>query len=151
MSGRTPGDKKDPQPTLDDLSGVDTTNPLLKPVATITLDEEPEPAIEPSATQLLNPIDDAPTDPKQKARPAAVKVLDVSADGPMTQPMRRRAALKSDAFESLSPLAAVKRDDASRGPPAPWKKTSVWTPGLVVLTLIGVLMLMLALFVLLRS
>ena len=136
--------------TLDDLPGVDTTNPLLTPVATTTLDEEPNGPLEPSATQLLNPIDDVATDPRQKARPAA-KVLDVSADGPVTQPLRRRAALKPDAFESLSPLAPVKRDDASRGPPAAWTKTSVWTPGLVVLTIVGVLMLLFAIFVLLRA
>lgn len=133
--------------TLDDLPGVDTTNPLLKPVATITLDEDP---LEPSATQLLNPVDDVPTDPRQRARPAT-KVLDVSADGPVTQPLRRRAALKSDAFESLSSLPAVKKDDASRGPPAAWTKTSVWTPGLVALTIVGVLMLLFAIFVLLRA
>jgi hypothetical protein len=137
--------------TLDDLPSVDTTNRILKPVATITLDEEPPP--EPSATQLLNPIDDVPTDPKQRARPtkAHAPVLDVHADAVATQP-RRRTALKSDAFESAPTLMpAARKEEGPRGPPAAWKKTSVWTPGLVVLTAVGVAMLLLAIVVLLRS
>lgn len=146
--------------TLDDLPSVDTTNRILKPVATITLDEEPPP--EPSATQLLDPvtsrgasppIDDVPTDPKQRARPTTVHapVLDVQADAVATQP-RRRASLKSDAFESAPTLMpAARKEEGPRGPPAAWQKASVWTPGLIVLTVVGVAMLLLAIVVLLRS
>lgn len=153
------GEKKPPgavEATLDDLPSVDTTNPILRPVATITLDEEPPP--EPSATQLLAPvtsraIDDVPTDPKQRARPTTVHapVLDVQADAVATQP-RRRASLKSDAFESAPTLMpAARKDEGPRGPPAAWQKASVWTPGLIVLTVVGVAMLLLAIVVLLRS
>ncbi|MDP1821665.1 MAG: hypothetical protein Q8L48_00400 [Archangium sp.] len=154
------GEKKPPgavEATLDDLPSVDTTNRILKPVATITLDEEPLP--EPSATQLLDPItsrpsiDEVPTDPKQRARPttAHAPVLDVQADAVATQP-RRRVSLKSDAFESAAALTpASRKDDGHRGPPSAWQKTSVWTPGLIVLTVVGVAMLLLALVVLLRS
>lgn len=147
-------EKKPPgavEATLDDLPAVDTTNPVLKPVATLTLDEDPLP--EPSATQLLTPIDDVPTNPKQRARPtsAHAPVLDVQADAVATQP-RRRAALRSDAFESAPNLMpASRKDDGLRGPPAAWQKTSVWTPGLIVLTVVGVAMLLVAIVVLLRS
>lgn len=146
-------EKKPPgavEATLDDLPAVDTTNRVLRPVATLTLDEEPPP--EPSATQLLDPvIEDVPTDPKQRARPTTVHapVLDVQANA-VAQP-RRRASLKADAFESASSLQPTRKDEGARGPPAAWQKTSVWTPGLVVLTAVGVVMLLVALVVMLRS
>ena len=140
------------QATQDDLGSVDTTNPLLKPVATITLDEEPPP--EPSATQLLNPIDDVPTDPKQKAQPRPTKaqapVLDVSVDGAATL-KKKRAPLKADAFESFGALPPLGEKDGPRGAPAPWEKPAVWTPALVALTVVGVLMLLLAVVLLLRG
>lgn len=148
MSDKPPGDQQEPlvDGTLDDLRPVDT-NPVLRPVpaATITLDEEP--AAAPSATQLLEPIDDAPTDPKVRV-PTSVGTPVVLGESRDTTP-RKRASLKSDAFES-SPALAPRRDEvARRGPPPPWEKTTVWTPGLIALALAGVFALLVALFVLL--
>ena len=134
--------KKEPS-TLDDLNSV-VTSPILKPVAaTATLDEEPPP----SETQLLNPVDEGPTD----LRRPAVKLLGVSADAAVTQP-RRRAPIKSDGFESSSSLAPAPNGEMTpRGPPPAWQKAAVWTPGLIALTLAGVMMLLVVLFVLLRA
>lgn len=138
--------KKDPaavETTLDDLHSVDT-NPILKAVsATLTLDEEPVSL--PSATQLLTPIDEAPTD----LRRPAVKSLGVSAA--VTQ-RRRKSPMKSDGFESSPSLAPAAKDAAApRGPPPAWRKTAVWTPGLLALSFAGVMMLLVVLFVLLRA
>ena len=137
--------KKEVEATLDDLPSV-ATNPIMKAVgATITLDEEPIPV--PGETQLLTAVDEGPTD----LRRPAVQLIGVSADAAATQP-RRRAPLKSDAFESSPALAPTSRDEsAPRGPPAAWEKAAVWTPGLIALTAVGVLMLLVVLFVLLRG
>lgn len=145
MSGRTPGDKNGPsvEATLDDLPSVDT-NPMLKPVATITLDEDPLPA--PSATQLLEPVAEVPTDLKIRA-PAAQVIGDSAVVVP-----RRRAPLKPDAFESAPSLAPARRDEVvPRGAPAPWQKASVWTPGLVALTVAFIAMVLVVIVVLVRG
>lgn len=149
MSGRTPGDGKNGavEATLDDLPTVDTS-PLLKPVgATLTLDEEPLPA--PSATQLLEPVQEVPTDPKIHLPAAPGQVIGVSE----AMTTRRKGPLKADAFESAPSLAPARREEAPvrRGAPAPWEKAQVWTPGLIVLTLVGVAMSMLGLYVLLQG
>lgn len=153
MSGKKPGQPEDPAAvvaTLDDLSPVDTA-PSLRPVATptITLDEEARP--EPSATQILDPVEDHPAQKAVRAapRPTGVHALDVSADAPSVQ-ARRRAALKSDAFESFPSLGQTRPEEA-RGAPAPWKKASVWTPGLVAMTVMFVALVLVALVILLRS
>ncbi len=137
--------KKDVEATLDDLPSV-VTSPILKAVSpNITLDEEPVAA--PGATQLLTPVDEGPTD----LRRPAVQLIGVSADAAPTQP-RRRVPLKSDGFESSSALSPARKEEvAPRGPPPAWQKATVWTPGLIALTIVGVLMLLVVLFVLLRA
>jgi hypothetical protein len=150
VSSRKPGDPKDPaavEATLDDLAPVDS-DPSLVPVTTsTTLDEEPGP--EPSATQILDPVVDAPK--KAAPRPTGVHTLDVSADAPSTQ-ARRRAALKSDAFESFPSLGQARSEEvAPRGPPPAWKKTSAWTPGVVAMAVMLVALLLVGLVILLRS
>ena len=142
VSGRTPGDEKNGavEATLDDLPTVDTS-PSLKPVgATLTLDEEPLPV---SATQLLEPVPDLPV-------PAAPgQVIGVSA----AITTRRKGPLKADAFESAPSLAPTRKEEGPvlRGAPAPWEKARVWTLGLIVLTVVGVAMLILGLYVLLQG
>jgi len=155
VSGRKPGDPKDPaavEATLDDLSPVDTNPVLPRIAATITLDEEDKP--EPSATQILDPVEDVATKKQRPAapRPTGVHKLDVSADAPSVQ-ARRRAALKSDAFESFPSLDQAHSEDgaAPRGPPPAWKSTSVWTPGLVAMAVMFVALLLVALVILLRG
>lgn len=150
MSSKPPGGKKEPtvEATLDDLRPVDTS-PVLRPVsATITLDEEP--AAAPSATQLLDPIDDAPTDPKVRI-PTALAVPLVLGESRDATP-RKRVSIKSDAFESSPALgaAAQKNGVSARGPPPAWQKTGVWTPGLIVLTITGGSMLLVAIFIVLQ-
>lgn len=151
VSGKTPGDKKEPvvEATLDDLRPVDT-NPVLKPIsaATITLDEEPAPA--PSATQLLDPVEDAPTDPRRRI-PTAVATPQLLGESRDTTP-RKRVSIKSDAFESSPALggAPQRHEVVPRGPPPAWQRAEVWTPGLIVLGILGVLLLLVALFVLLQ-
>lgn len=133
--------------TLDDLRSVDT-DPLLKRVGpTMTLDEVPERA--PGDTQLLSPVeDDSPTDPRVRIPVVAVS-LGESREAPATLP-RRRAPLKSDAFES-SPQLVAARAVEPRGPPPAWEKASAWTPMVVVLAAIGAALVLVALFVILRS
>lgn len=150
MSGKPPGDEKPPvvDTTLDDLRPVDT-NPILKKVgATITLDEEP--AAAPSTTQLLDPIEDVPTDPKVRI-PTSVATPQVLGESRDTTP-RKRVSIKSDAFESSPALGVTSRRDevVPRGPPPAWEKSALWTPGLIVLAITGVLMLLVAMFVLLQ-
>ena len=149
MSGRTPGDGKNGavEATLDDLPTVDT-RPILKPVgATITLDEEPLPP--PSATQLLDPVEELPKDPKIQVPAAAGQVIGVSE----ALTTRRKGPLKADAFESAPSLPPTRKEEGPvlRGAPAPWEKARVWTPGLIVLTAVGVGMLILGLYVLLQG
>lgn len=146
-----PGEKKEPlvETTLDDLRSVDT-NPILKPVptATITLDEEPVAA--PSATQLLDPVEDAPTDPRVRV-PTSLAVPLVLGESRDTTP-RKRVSIKSDAFESSPALGEARREaSVARGPPPAWEKSAVWTPGLIVLVVTFVFMLLVALFVLLTA
>jgi hypothetical protein len=131
--------------TLDDLPSVDTA-PILKPVAaTITLDEEP--AVAPSATQLLDPVEEVQTDPRVRVPPGQL----IGESAAATQP-RRRAPLKADAFESFPSLGAPKKEETSpRGAPAPWKKAQVWTPELIVLTVIGALIVLAIVIFFLRS
>ncbi len=151
VSGKPPRDPQEPvvETTIDDLRAVDT-NPLLKPVpaATLTLDEEP--VAVPSATQLLHPIEDVPTDPKVRI-PTSLQTPMVLGESRDAAP-RKRASIKSDAFESSPALggAPLKPDVVPRGAPPAWEKTAVWTPGLIVLTITGVAMLLVALFVLLQ-
>lgn len=135
--------------TLDDLPSVET-NPILKPVsATITLDEEPPPA--PSATQLLDPVEEAQTDRRIRVPPGPLPGQVIGESAAATQP-RRRPPLKADAFESFPSLGAPKREEtAPRGAPAPWQKAQVWTPGLVALTVVGALMVLAIVIVLLRG
>lgn len=157
MASKKPGDPPDPaaaQATLENLSPVET-HPTLRPVGpTMTLDEVDKP--EPSATQLLDPVEeDIKTDPRQKIppRPTGAHKLDVSADAPSSL-ARRRAALKSDAFESFPSLAESPENSPAReprGPPPDWKKTSVWTPGLVAMMAMAVAFLLVALLLLLRG
>ena len=142
VSGRTPGDGKNGavEATLDDLPTVDTS-PSLRPVgATITLDEEPLPV---SATQLLDPV------PEHSVPAAHRQVIGVSE----AITTRRKGPLKADAFESAPSLAPARKEEgpALRGAPAPWEKARVWTPGLIVLTVVGVGMLILGLYVLLQG
>lgn len=155
VSSRKPGDPKDPaavEATLDDLAPVDTAPTLPRVAATITLDEEDKP--EPSATQILDPVQEDVITGKVRVpapRPTGVHKLDVSADAPSVQ-ARRRAALKSDAFESFPSLAQPRDDEAApRGAPPPWKKTSVWTPGLVAMAVMFVALVLVALVILLRG
>lgn len=136
VSGRSP--KKDPaavEATLEDLSPVESEPAL----PAVTLDEEVRP--EPSATQLLlDPVED-PMDRARRVAPRPTGVhLDVSADAPSVQ-ARRRAALKSDAFESFPALEPPRPGDAARGA-APQSGASVWTPGLVALVAMGVALLL---------
>jgi hypothetical protein len=160
-------DKKPEGATEDDLPSVDTTNPILspvetnpalqavdtdpklKPLRTITLDEDPPPA--PGATQLLDPVQDVSTDPQVRAQPAPVQEIGESVVA--TQARKRKAQLKPDAFESApSLLPAAKSDEvAPRGSPSPWKKTEVWTPGLIALTAALIFMLLVTIVMLLRS
>ena len=77
-------------------------------------------------------------------------MLDVSVDGAATL-KKKRAPLKADAFESFGALPSLHEKDGPRGAPAPWEKPPVWTPGLVALTVVGVLMLLLAVVLLLRA
>lgn len=147
LSGRTPGDggKASVEATLDDLPTVATTSPLLRPVgATITLDEEPLPA--PSATQLLEPVAEVPTDLKLQVPGQVIGVSE-------TVTTRRKGPLKADAFESAPSLAPARKEEAPvlRGAPAPWERARVWTPGLIVLTLVGVAMALVGLYVLLQG
>lgn len=146
MSGSD--EKKDSvDSTLDDLRSVDT-DPLLERVGpTMTLDEVPERS--PGDTQLLSPVeDDVPTDPRVRI-PAAALSLGESGEAPSTLP-RRRAPLKSDAFESAPQLLPA-RSVEPRGPPPAWEKSSAWTPMVVVLAAIGVALVLVSLFVILRS
>ena len=143
MSSKPPGDPKEPavEATLDDLRPVDT-HPLLRPVsATLTLDED-LPA--PSATQRLDPIAEAPTD-------LQVHVPVVLGESRDAAP-RKRVSIKADAFESSPGLGAapLKGEVVARGPPPAWQKRSVWTPGLIVLTLTGVAMLLVGMFLILQ-
>ena len=170
-------DKKTVGATEDDLPAVDTTNPILKPVETtnpilspvetnpalqsvdsdpklkplrtITLDEDPPPA--PGATQLLDPVQDVSTDPKVHTQPAPVQ--DIGESVVATQARKRKAQLKPDAFESApSLLPAAKSDEvAPRGSASPWKKTEVWTPGLIALTVALAFMVLVTIVMLLRS
>ncbi|MDP2274594.1 MAG: hypothetical protein Q8N23_18710 [Archangium sp.] len=142
MTSRTPGDGKNGavEATLDDLPTVDT-RPILKPVgATITLDEEPLPV---SATQLLEPV------AEHQAPAAPGQVIGVSE----AMTTRRKGPLKADAFESAPSLPPARKEEGPvrRGAPAPWEKARVWTPGLIVLTVVGVGMLLLGLYVLLQG
>ncbi len=149
MSEKPPGDKPDAtvEPTLDDLRAVDT-NPVLKPVpqATITLDEEPVAA--PGVTQLLDPVEDAPTDPKVRV-PTSLATPLVLGESRDTTP-RKRASIKSDAFESSPSLGLPRREglEPARAPASPQSR---WTPGLIVLTIILVFILLVGLFVLMTS
>ena len=155
VSGRKPGEPKDPaavEATLDDLAPVDSDPSLPRVAATITLDEEDKP--EPSTTQILDPVQEDVVTGKVRVpapRPTGVHKLDVSADAPSVQ-ARRRAALKSDAFESFPSLGQARNDEAApRGAPPPWKKASAWTPGVVVMAVMFVALLLVALVILLRG
>lgn len=147
--------------TEDDLPSVDTTNPILKPVdtnpaidavdtdpklkplSTITLDEDPPPA--PSSTLLLDPVQEAATNLKLRA------AQDLGVSSAVTVPKKRKAPLKADAFESAPSLVPAKREDLPRGSPSPWKKAEVWTPGLMLLTAALIFMVLVTIVVLLRS
>ena len=136
--------------TLNDLGTVDVTNPILKPVpaATITLDEEP--AVPPSATQLLDPVEEVPTDPRVPVVSAA-RGKEIGESAAATQP-RRQAPLKADAFESFPSLEAAKKEEVvPRGAPPAWQKAQVWTPGLIALTAAFVLMVLVVIFVLVHG
>jgi hypothetical protein len=156
VSGKTP-DEKELQSTLDDLPSVQTdpmmrplvtspilepvdTSPVLKPVATVTLDEDPAP----STTQLLEPVQDAVTD--LKLRRPAVKTVPLGDSAP-TQPRKRR---EPDAFESAPTLRPAREPESGRGAPA-WQKSAVWTPWLIALTVTFVVMVLLGIFLMLRS
>lgn len=160
--------KKPEGATEDDLPAVDTTNPILspvetnpalqsvdsdpklKPLRTITLDEDPPPA--PGATQLLDPVQDVSTDPKVRAAPPPAQ--DIGESAVATQARKRKAQLKPDAFESMPSLAPAKNEEAPqvpRGSPSPWKKTEVWTPGLIALAAALVFMVLVTIVMLLRA
>jgi hypothetical protein len=152
VSGRTPGDDEPVQATLDDLPSVQTTNPILKPVgATITLDEEPLPA--PSATQLLDPVEEVPTDPKVRvvAAPAQAPVQRIGESVDAPAQLKKRKPLKADAFESAPSLQPARRDEVLlRGAPPSWQKSTVWTPGLIILAAVFVAMLIVGFAILLH-
>ncbi len=148
VTSRTPGDGKNGgvEATHDDLPTVDTSPSLKRVGATITLDEEPLPV---SATQLLDPVEEIPTDPKIQVPAAPGQVIGVSE----AMTTRRKGPLKADAFESAPELPTLRKQEGPvmRGAPAPWEKAQVWTPGLIVLTVVGVGMLILGLYVLLQG
>ncbi len=159
-------DKKPEGATEDNLPSVDTTNPILSPVETnpalqsvdsdpklrplrtITLDEDPPPA--PGATQLLDPVQDVSTDSKVRAQTAPAQ--DIGESVVASQARKRKAQLKPDAFESAPSLLPAKEEPLEpRGGPSPWKKTEVWTPGLIALTVALIFMVLVTIVMLLRS
>lgn len=126
----------DTNPALDAV-----TDPKLKPLRTLTLDEDPPPA--PSSTLLLDPVQEVPTAPKLRAQ------QDLGVSAAVTVPKKRKAPLENDAFESAPSLVPARNDALSRG--SPWKKTAVWTPGLIALTAALVFMVLVTIVVFLRS
>lgn len=147
VSGKKPGQQEDPaavEATLEDLAPVES-HPALPAV---TLDEEPK--SEPSATQLLDPVEDVAPAPPRPPRPTTLHTLDVSADAPSAQ-ARRRAALKSDAFESFPTLGPARDGEVRPDVSAPGGDTFEWTPGRVALVVMGVALALVALLLVLRG